>query len=268
MDTPVDWFNSAVAITPGFEVSGDPYRGVSGDFDGMGISCGALQWNIGMKSLQPMVKTVGKTVVLANMPTFGNEMWTACNGTTASGLTIVRSWQSGTKLRAKPKAELRALMGSADMVTEQKRKIALLADGAFDAANAWAKERDGTAATKRLFCWFFDLRTQNGGLEGLTPKKTAKFIEDNMPDKVDDLICDFLESRTGNSGHAKDARRNGALWRNNANGEKLELLCMSFLRAQTASAQWRHVVLNRKGTIALGKGRVNSGDWNFAVHGL
>ena len=52
---PADFVKAAVAITPGFEVSGDPYLGVSGDFDRMGISCGALQWNIGSNSLQPMV---------------------------------------------------------------------------------------------------------------------------------------------------------------------------------------------------------------------
>jgi hypothetical protein len=77
---PDDWKKSAVAITPGFEVSGDPYQGVSGDFDGMGISCGALQWNIGQGSLQPMVKAVGKQVVTAAMPIYGTQLWTACNG--------------------------------------------------------------------------------------------------------------------------------------------------------------------------------------------
>jgi hypothetical protein len=268
MLTPQDWFDSAVAITPGFEVAGDPYLGVSGDFDGMGISCGALQWNIGMGSLQPMVKAAGKPVVMAAMPGFGDQMWQACNGTKAQGLAIVRSWQMGTALRPKPKAELRALMGTPAMLAEQKRVIGLVADRAFKAATKWADDRDGTAPTKRLFCWFFDLLTQNGGLEEVTPATVKAFIAGHTPDKVDDFICDFLASRTGTGGHVKDANKNGALWRDAANAERLEILCMSFLRAQSALPKWRHVVLNRKGAIGMGKGWVNSSLMNFAAHGL
>jgi hypothetical protein len=268
MAVPDDWVKTSVAITPGFEVSGDPYLGVSGDFDGMGISCGALQWNIGKKSLQPMVKAIGKTRVKAVMPDFGDEMWTACNGTISQGLSIVRSWQNGVSLRPKPKNELRALMGTHEMRAEQDNRIGSVADKAFQAATKWAKDRDNTPPSKRLFCWFFDLVTQNGGLEGLTPKKVADFIAGNSPDTVDDLICDFLETRPGNSGHVRDAKKNGVLWRNRATGEKLELLCLSYLRSSTADPQWRHVVLNRKGTISMGKGWVNSSEWNFAAHGL
>jgi hypothetical protein len=42
-----DEINKAVAVTGRFENAGDPWSGVTGDFDGMGISCGVLQWNIG-----------------------------------------------------------------------------------------------------------------------------------------------------------------------------------------------------------------------------
>ncbi len=267
-DAPEDFVKAAVAITPGFEVSGDPYLGVSGDFDGMGISCGALQWNIGQGSLQPMVKNVGKTHVTDTMPTFGGQMWTACNGSIPAGLSIVRGWQNGSTLKTKPKAELKALMGSDKMRAEQDKRIATVATKAFSQATAWAAARGDSSASKRLFCWFFDVVTQNGGLEGLTFAKTKNFIEMNQPDKVDDLICDFLAGLSGPSGHVKDAKKNAALWRDNAPGEKLEILVMSYLRAQTASQQWRHVVINRKGTIAMGVGWVNSTKYTFSNHGL
>src|SRR5262245_15753274 len=61
-----------VKVTGTFENSGDPYEGVSGDFDGQGISCGVLQWNIGQGSLQPLVRAAGKPAVAASMPTFGD----------------------------------------------------------------------------------------------------------------------------------------------------------------------------------------------------
>jgi hypothetical protein len=263
-----DWKKSAVAITPGFETSGDPYKGVSGDFDRMGISCGALQWNIGSDSLQPMVRAVGREVVLRTMPRHGPEMWQACTGTVAAGLKIVRTWQAGVKLKAVPRSELRALMGSVEMRKQQDKRIDAVAATAHRAATSWARDIGQGQPTKRTFCWFFDLTTQNGGLEGLTPAKVKAFIAANSPDKVDDLICDFLAGVKGNGGHAKDARANASSWRNQAAGEKLTLLCASYLRSMTSKAEWRHVVINRKATIAMGRGRVNSTDWNFSSHGL
>lgn len=267
-NTPRDWIASAAAITPGFETSGDPFKGVSGDFDGMGISCGALQWNIGQGSLQPLVKAVGKPVVLAAMPTLGTQMWQACTDTIRQGLAIVRRWQNEAKLKPEARSELRALMGTREMRAQQQTRIDALADIAHGWANDWAMERDGTQASKRLFCWFFDVATQNGDLEGLTPQAVKSFIAMNQPDKVDDLICDFLATRSGTSGHVKDANKNGALWRDRAQADRLEILCMSYLRSKTAIPKWRHVVLNRKGTIALGKGWVNSTLHDFSPHGL
>ena len=263
-----DWVAAAVAITPAFETAGDPYAAVSGDFDGMGISCGALQWNIGMRSLQPMVLAAGRTVVMAAMPVHGARMWEACSGPVARGLQIVRGWQSGHSLKAGPKAELRALMGTPQMRAEQQSRIEAKAGIAFDMARDWSLARDGTEPSKRLFLWFFDIVTQNGGMKGITAPEVAAFIAANRPDRVDDLVCDFLAGKKGSSGHVRDARANADLWRNQAEGETLELLCTSYLRAGKSHPKWQHVVLNRKGTIAMGRGFVNGKLWDLAAHGL
>jgi len=266
---PHAWTTAAASITPCFEISGaDPYVGVAGDFDGMGISCGALQWNIGKGSLQPMVQTVGKPTVVAAMPQFGNDMWNVCNTTIGNGLAIVRGWQAGTTLKAKPKAELRTLMGTPAMRAQQRARIDAVAQKAFDRASEWATGSGKAGPSKRLFCWFFDLTTQNGGLKGLTPQRVAEFVTMNQPDRVDDLICDYLVGLKGTAGHIKDAHNNSGLWRNPSDPEKLEILVMSYLRSEAVLPQWRHVVLNRKGTIALGTGWVNSEKWNFSEHGL
>lgn len=262
-----DWVKAAVTITPGFEVQGDPYQGVSGDFDGMGISLGALQWNIGQNSLQPMVIAVGEAEVKARMPTLAAQMWQAVNASTKTGLAIVRAWQNGSTLGAVAKAELKALMGGAAMRAQQDIRIAAVAERAMDRAEAWA-QGGGTAATKRSFCWFFDLVTQNGGLNGLTPADVKDFISKATPDLADDVVCDYLDGLTGSSGHVTDAIRNAGRWRNNAPGEKLDLLVMSYLRSGTANPKWRHVVLNRKGTIAMGSGYVNGGKRDFSALGL
>jgi len=267
-DAPSDWIKAAIAITPSFETTGDPYVGVTGDFDGMGISCGALQWNIGMGSLQPMVKNVGKPVVKQAMPKLGEEFWTACNSPIAAGLKIVRGWQQGARLKADAKAELRSFMGTPEMRAQQDAKIGRKAGTAFRMASEWAAHIPGGEPTKRSFCWFFDIVTQNGDLKGLSFDEVADFLEQNKPDKSDDFVCDFLATRTGSSGHVKDAHENAKLWRNNADSAKLELLVMSYLRAQLAKAAFSHVVLNRKGTIAMGIGQVNGGKRDFSAHGL
>jgi hypothetical protein len=263
-DVPSDWIKAAVAITPSFETTGDPYMGVTGDFDEMGISCGALQWNIGMSSLQPMVKNVGQPVVKQAMPKFGDDLWTACNSPVAAGLKIVRGWQTNKKLRPDAEAELRAFMGTPQMRAQQDSKIGVKAETAFKMASEWAAQIPGGKSSKRSFCWFFDIVTQNGNLKGLTFQDVANFLEQNKPDKSDDFVCDFLASRTGSSGHVKDAHENARLWRNKAEGVKLELLVLSYLRAQLAKSEFSHVVLNRKGTIAMGAGHVNGRLRTFA----
>lgn len=266
-DLPDDWQEAATRITSGFEVSGDPYLGVTGDFDGMGISCGALQWNIGKGSLQPMVEKVGKNIVRANMPQFGNEMWQACDGTISEGLRIVRGWQTGTKLSTKVRNELRSLMSCPEMRAEQDRMIGIVAQRALRQAAAWSSGRGRPEPSKREFLWFFDLATQNGSLEGIKPADVERFIAKNGAN-ADDVVCDWLDALQGPSGHIKDANKNGALWRGHALGEKLELLVLSYLRSGSATPKWRHVVLNRKGTIAMGFGWVNGSQHDFSAYGI
>src|SRR3954447_15251710 len=91
-----NWIEIALRVTGHFEDSNDPLAGVSGDFDGMGISLGVLQWNIGSGSLQPLVQGIGKAEILEHMPTYGQDLWAACNTSIPNGLAIVRGWhQSG-----------------------------------------------------------------------------------------------------------------------------------------------------------------------------
>jgi hypothetical protein len=135
-------------------------------------------------------------------------------------------------------------------------------------AKGWAQQANRAAPSKREFLWFFDLVTQNGSLEGITRERVTRFIALNGAGRADDAVCDFLARLTGTSGHIKDAHKNAALWRNQASDDKLELLVLSFLRSGSASAKWRHVVLNRKGAVAMGEGWVNSTKYDFSAHGI
>lgn len=241
------WLGTALEVTGSFESAGDPWAAVAGDFDGMGISAGILQWNIGQGTLQPLIHAVGEDLTRRLMPHYGAYLWRASALAPAASLPIVRTWQ-GRKGRLAPllKAELAALMGSEAMRAEQVKAAARTGERAGMFAASWAASL-GRETTCRDFCWFFDLVTQNGGLRGVSIGDVRAFLA-READPMG-VICAAL-ARSGNT----DARRNAVLWQG---AELNELLVLSHLRAEKARPEFASAVMNRKGTIALGRGWVN-----------
>jgi hypothetical protein len=249
-----DFLTAGLKITGHFEDSDDPLGAVSGNFDKMGISLGVLQWNIGSNSLQPIVRAIGKAAVTSTMPQFGEHLWQACNSTVTEGLAIVRAWQPNNKL---PKAvfnELKAYVRSQPFQDQQLKVARKVGNTAWTAAVDWANKQGRETATKREFCWFYDVFTQNGGLKSVTPKKVQDYIDNHGADSADDLICDWLAARSDDARGAIDSRKNAKLWRDAVATAKLFLFVASFLRTAEASSVWQSDVMNRKGTIALGVG--------------
>jgi len=93
-DVDEEWIKTALEITGDFETDGDPWKQVTSNDDGQGISCGILQWCIGQESLQPKVKACGRETVRSLMPVYGEQFWQACNGSLAEGMRIVVGWQN------------------------------------------------------------------------------------------------------------------------------------------------------------------------------
>ena len=255
---------TAVDVTGRFENPGDPWQGVTGDFDGMGISCGVLQWNIGSASLQPMVKAVGQPVVLRLAPTIGADLWRACNGGVAAGPGLVRGWQAGNTVRVGPRRELAALMGSPEMRAEQMARIRVIAGKADVQALAWAQAAGRPARTLQELIWFFDLLTQNGGLKGVTRANVVQFIQRETPGQADDVVSDWLAAAPSTWWGRGDSVKNAALWRNAVPAAQMELFVLSYLRSSIAGQpKARGVVMNRKGALALRKGWVNTSLFDF-----
>jgi hypothetical protein len=255
--------NAAVAVTGRFENAGDPWRGVTGDFDGMGISCGVLQWNIGSASLQPLVLAAGKPVVLREAPTIGPQLWQACNGGVSQGLTIVRQWQTGSQLKATPKRELANLMGSPEMKTQQLTRIRTVANKADALATTWALAAGRAARSLQELIWFFDLVTQNGSLKGVDHDDVRQFIKTSTPGKADDVVCDWLLAAPAAWWGRVDCIKNAGLWRDKVAAADLELFVLSYLRASLSTAKARGVVMNRKGALAFRKGWINGQLFDF-----
>lgn len=253
-----------VQITGTFENSTNPYEGVSGDFDGQGISCGVLQWNIGQNSLQPLVRAAGEQAVLSAMPKFGKDMWRACNTSLSQALMIVRSWQSGTTLKSAPRSELKKFMGSPPMRQQQDLAIREVAKKAEALADGWAASRDAGQRTLQELAWFFDIVTQNKSMKGLSFGDVSAFKAAAGEGKADDLVCDRLAATTKKYAGYEDCHKNAKLWRNKVNGGAFDLLILGCLRSQKSVLRWRGDVLNRKGALAVKKGWVHKQEFDFS----
>ncbi len=257
MVLPTDWIATALKVTGHFEDSDDPLAAVTGDFDQMGISLGVLQWNIGAGSLQPMIRNLGQPVIVSYMPTYGRQLWLACTSAVGEGLSIVRGWQNGATLRPAVLAELKALVRGKEFTAEQIARATQTAERAYDVCDAWLKEYDNRRVTLGAFCWFFDVRTQNGGLKGVTPDTVRNFVKEAGAGQANNFVCDWLAARGPQDAGYRDSRKNAELWRNNQPADKMPLFAASYLRALKSRTVYRGDVLNRKATIALGKGWVH-----------
>lgn len=255
-----EWLKTALEVTGGFETDGDPWAGISNDFDNMGISCGILQWNIGQGSLQPLVKKCGLPAVQKHMPVHGNELWNACQGTIANGLQIVRSWQPNKKLKPDVMSELRTLFGSPEMKEQQMAAALHVGQESMNLASQWASELRGGDPRLKEFCLFFDLITQSGGMKGVWLDDVRTFIAQNGGRaNVDDVICKWILDRPADVQHLGDGRKNAALWKNNVADADVELFTLAYLRCLKSKVIFQVVALNRRGTIAQTIGFVNSG---------
>jgi len=247
-----------------FENGSEPYQGATGNFDGQGISCGVLQWNIGQQSLQPMIREAGEQTVLSAMPQFGRAMWKACNASIQQGLAIVATWQTNNVLLSAPKKELRAMMGSPKLRELQDTRIRKVAETAEAYAAKWATARTGGGRTRQELVFFFDVVTQNGSMKDLGFADVRAFKAAAGTDRADDLVCDWLARLNANSWGHKDAHKNAALWRGKASGAELDLLVLAYLRSQKSTFRARGDVLNRKGTIAMRRGNVHGTLYDLA----
>lgn len=263
---PPKWVESALQLTGHFEDSQDPWAGVTGDFDGMGISLGVLQWNIGSGSLQRLVKPMGRAAVVALMPHNGVDLWNACTTPIGDGLQIVRGWQSGATLRPAVKQELKAFCRSDAFRAQQVAGADRVARNAFAQARLYAEDDPtfGGSVSKRLFCWFFDLLTQNGGLKAITYQNVEDFISRFSVLFAADTVCNWLSARTTDEAGFRDSHKNAEDWRGKVAKDQLSLFILSYQRALVARTQFRADTLNRKGTIALGFGNVHMGMHNLA----
>ena len=123
---PVNWTQRATEIVMDFE-GNEPWANITGNFDGMGLTCGALGWTFGYGDQQRLVKlfvsVYGKSKLLTYMPKFGEEYLQYVNLSNQEGVSKISAWSFKEKVLAPYLPELTKLWQSPEMISIQKEEI-------------------------------------------------------------------------------------------------------------------------------------------------
>jgi hypothetical protein len=159
-----DLLARCVALTGAFETNFLPpecFSVIAGDFDGQGISFGAMQWNIGQQTLQPLLKAMFQTHPEICRNIFHEHFDTIValgDAPLAEQLSFARSIQTRNKLNEPWAGMLRTLGQTPECQTIESQQ----AVGTFDRARASSATLG--LLSQRGVALMFDVHNQNGGI--------------------------------------------------------------------------------------------------------
>lgn len=218
-----------LALTGSFETGEAPpdcFAGLSGDFDGQGLSFGALQWNLGQGTLQPLLTEMDRAHPAVMEEVFGDRCGTlraVLSAEREEQLAWARSIQDPMRFRVnEPWRGLFRTLGRRDEFQAIQLKAA-----ARLAERATALRRTLGVRSERGQALLFDIVVQNGGIG---PVVLAQIEEDfgrldpqDEPDRLEVARLRIIANR----------------------------------RAEAANPRWVEDVRVRKLTIAEGAGTVH-----------
>ena len=223
-------------LTGAFETSLPPpgcYAKVSGNFDGQGISFGALQWNIGQGSLQPLFRKLDQRFPGLLDEVFHEhaaEWRMVLEKPKAEQLAWARSIQSPKSVLFDPwKGLLKAIGQRPECQEVQCEYVKDVFNKALKLCRTYR------VVTERAVALFFDIVTQNGSIH----PTTRQLIEQDFGRHP---LTGKLEV-----------------------DEQVRLVIIANRRADAAKPRWREDVRKRKLTIANGQGVVHGSHYNLEV---
>jgi hypothetical protein len=224
---PLDY--RCLALTGSFETGAgipDCFAGVSGDFDGQGISFGVLQWNFGQGSLQPLLKRMFSEHPERSRSIFQERLdllVDRLNGGKSDLMAFARSVQHPTRhFLHEPWRGMFKSLGR----TDEFQRIEV------DAATALYKAARQLCAdyglwSERAVALMFDIKVQNGSINSTVKGQ---------------ILADFQSLSSRGGGEEPEVER---------------LRIVANRRADAAKARWREDVRARKLCIANGTGTVH-----------
>lgn len=217
-----------IRLTAAFEGGG-----LAGDFDGQVISWGALQWNLGQNTLQPVLRRIYQLDLVGTQLAMGTAYCAALKNDNDLYRFARAEILGGGKEPAKPWVEkfskLSRLEAAAQAMAEASQPYL---NGAMSLANACRID------TERGLALCLDIATQNGA-----PRSSHIF---EYKDDLEQFRKKYHEKRR---------------WYEIAEWQRLKVLAVAV--ADLANPRWRQDVLDRKLTVALGKGVVHGRKYNL-----
>lgn len=246
-----------VNISGAFENGSPSYTAIAGNFDGMGLSCGILQWNAGQGTLQALVQKIGIAMGWDKAQTFFHSdihhfsilkpqeaiQWCldhyVATGTTQVDPAAKVCWQN---FLGQPES----IQAQIDMATNGVLYRAKVLAGKFcpDYPNR-----------TRVMSFFFDLVTQSGGMEN------SHGHVDPLPSGVTPDITDALAY--ANSHNAKCA----GMWETVTPSDPLSVLLIwyAYQRSLLSNALYVWDAFSRRGSIGARLGFVHGTTVNFTA---
>ena len=268
----------------------NPYTGVSGNFDGQGLSLGLIQFNLG-GSAQRVFGGIPDSVFSSAMPKWGHVFRAAVRTPTpSSSIDQVTAMQDyvGKRWILKPDAlaELKTFLDTPDSRAAQDQAVAVEYKSAYRRAAQWAQKRGATKPTPREIATFLDNQVFSGGFLGNMWFEQAKKFRDSF--KGDDgamiaFVGNWLKtcpaSGPGFLYGANEGKANAEIWTiqypkgTHLSDERALLFSFGFVRALTAngpprvkgqpdqSGIFKSQVVQRRGLISLAAGTANGIHW-------
>ena len=230
--------HQCLALTGAFETNHPPpecFAGLSGDFDGQGISFGVVQWNLGQGSLQPLLEEMSQNHPDILGQIFGpnySALVAMLAETRDEQLAWARSIQDPIKnIVFEPWQGQFKTLGRQQEFQDIEAKYAA---GLFQKGLALCN--DFGVSSQRAAALMFDLYVQNGGIKSW----------------VKPLILSDFEQLQQSGQKAGDAPL-----------EVARLRIIAVRAAASANPKWIADVQNRKLTIANGEGTVHGNPYNL-----
>jgi hypothetical protein len=220
-----------LALTSSFETGDMPpecFCGITGDFDGQGLSFGALQWNLGQGTLQPLLVEMFSDHSEICRDIFHDNFGVVtalAESTKEEQVAFARSIQNTERFRVNEpwRGMLKQLGRTSEFQDIQAKHATKIHDRAVAMCNDYA------LTTERGVALMFDICVQNGSI---SPVVKAQ------------ILADFME--------LPDAKDQVARMRVIANR-----------RSSAVKAQFINDVRLRKLTIAEGQGTVHGIQYNL-----
>lgn len=221
-----------LALTGSFETGKPPpdcFAGLSGDFDGQAISFGALQWNFGQGSLQPLMIKMNEQhpdIVEHIFTDHCAEFREVLKTPQEHQMEWCRSVQDLSRFGFRE--PWRGLFKSLGRCKEFQDLQVEAADRLYDTAIDLTE--DYGLKSERAVALMFDIKVQNGSIYTYVREQILRDFE-NLPNDA---------------------------------GEEERLIIVANRRAEASNPRWIEDVRNRKLTIARGHGTVHGMHYDLA----